>query len=67
MGAGTPNAMGLTPGNNFSISLSGDGEAELRGYWDQLADGGTVAMPLAKAPGATFSGCARTGSVSRGW
>ncbi len=43
--------MDLTPGgNNFSISLSGDDEAELRGYWDQLADGGTVAMPLEKAP-----------------
>ena len=26
-------------GNNFSVSLSGDDEAELRGYWDGLADG----------------------------
>ncbi|MDV2475420.1 VOC family protein [Rhodococcus zopfii] len=58
MGADTPNAMDLTPGNNFSISLSGDDEAELRGYWDQLADGGTVAMPLEKAPwGDIFGMC----------
>jgi PhnB protein len=34
----------------FSISLSGDDEAELRGYWDKLAEGGTITMPLEKAP-----------------
>ena len=37
----------VTPGSNFAVSLSGDDEA-LRGYWDGLADGGTVAMPLEK-------------------
>lgn len=31
---------------NISISLSGDDGAELRGYWDGLADGGHVDMPL---------------------
>jgi PhnB protein len=42
-------------GNNFSVSLSGDDEAELRGYWDKLADGATVTMPLERAPwGDTF-------------
>jgi PhnB protein len=36
------------PGDNIAISLSGDDEAELRGYWDKLSDGGTVTMPLEK-------------------
>ncbi|KUG57389.1 hypothetical protein AVL62_13225 [Serinicoccus chungangensis] len=31
---------------NVSLSLSGDDEAELRGYWDGLAQGGQVTMPL---------------------
>lgn len=35
-------------GNNFSVSLSGDDEAELRGYWDGLAEGGQVTLPLDK-------------------
>jgi PhnB protein len=55
MGADTPNSMKHTEGSNISISLSGDDEAELRGYWDKLAEGGTVIEPLAKAPwGDTF-------------
>jgi len=35
------------PGNNITISLSGDGD-ELHGYWEKLADGGQVTMPLEK-------------------
>ena len=35
-------------GGRFSISLSGDDEAELRGYFDKLSEGGTVTMPLEK-------------------
>jgi PhnB protein len=52
MGADTPNAMEYTPGSNYSVSLSGasEDEAELRGYWDKLGEGGTVGMPLEKAP-----------------
>ena len=58
MAADTPNGMDFTPGNNISVSLSGDDEAELRRYWDGLIDGGTVAMPLEKAPwGDTFGMC----------
>ena len=58
MGADTPNSMDYTPGNNFSVSLSGSDEAELRGYFDKLADGGTIAMPLEKAPwGDIFGVC----------
>jgi PhnB protein len=37
-----------SPGNGMSVSLSGDDENELRGYWDKLSDGGTVTVPLEK-------------------
>ena len=59
MASDTPNRMDYTPGNNFSISLSGEDEAELRGYWDKLSAGGSVTMPLGPAPwGDTFGMCA---------
>jgi PhnB protein len=48
MGADTPPGMEHNPGNNISVSLSGDSGDELRGYWERLTDGGTVAMPLEK-------------------
>lgn len=65
MVADTPNSMEYTPGNNYSVSLSGDDEAELRGYWDRPAEGGTVAMPLEKAPwGDTFGMCTDKFGVS---
>jgi PhnB protein len=35
------------PMAGFGVSLSGDDEA-LRGYWEKLADSGTVTMPLQK-------------------
>ena len=43
-----PGAGEFKPGNNFAVSLSGDDEAELRGYWDKLASGGTVTLELEK-------------------
>lgn len=55
MAADTPSSMEYKPGTTMSMSLSGDDEEELRGYWDKLAEGGTVTMPLEKAPwGDTF-------------
>ena len=58
MAADTPNSMEYTPATGISISLSGDDESTLRGYWDKLADGGTVTMPLERAPwGDTFGMC----------
>ena len=55
MASDTPNSMEYSPGARISMSLSGDDEAELRGYWDRLREGGQEAMPLAKAPwGDTF-------------
>ena len=59
MGADTPNGMEYDEGSRITISLSGEDEAELRGYYDKLADGGTVVMPLEKAPwGDHFGMCA---------
>ena len=58
MAADTPNKMEYRPGTNFSMSLSGDDEAQLRGYFEKLAEGGSVTMPLEKAPwGDTFGMC----------
>src|SRR5579884_2626003 len=55
MASDTPNRMEYRVGTNFSISLSGDNEAELRGYFEKLMAGGTITMPLEKAPwGDTF-------------
>ncbi len=58
MGADTPNSMSYTPGDNYSVSLSGEDEAELRRFWDGLSADGTIAMPLEQAPwGDTFGMC----------
>lgn len=50
MGADTPEGMELRPGSTISISLSGDDHDELSGYFDKLAEGGTVNEPLVQAP-----------------
>ncbi len=45
-------------GTNMSISLSGDNEEELTGYYNKLAEDGKVEEPLVKAPwGDTFGMC----------
>jgi len=49
MASDTPNRMEYRPGNNMSMSLSGDNEAELKAYFEKLSAGGMVAMPLEKA------------------
>jgi PhnB protein len=49
MAADTPDRMEYKPGNNFGMSLSGEDEDELKGYYEKLSAGGTVTMPLAKA------------------
>jgi PhnB protein len=55
MAADTPNGMEFHPGTHMSMSLSGDNEAELRGYFEKLSSGGMITMPLEKAPwGDTF-------------
>ena len=46
------------PGTNMSISLSGDNEEELTGYYNKLVVGGKEEQPLTKAPwGDTFGMC----------
>jgi PhnB protein len=58
MGADTPNSMDYSPGSTISVSLSGDDETELRSYYDKLSDGGTVTVPMEKAPwGDIFGMC----------
>jgi PhnB protein len=65
MGADTPNSMGYTPGDNYSVSLSGDDEAELRRFWEGLSAEGTVTMPLEPSPwGDIFGMCADKFGVS---
>ena len=48
MGADTPPGMEHKPGDNIAVSVSGDDADELRGYWDQLSEGGTVTVPMEK-------------------
>jgi PhnB protein len=48
MGSDTPPGMDASVSGGFAVSLSGDDEAELRGYWDKLSAGGEVTVPLEK-------------------
>jgi PhnB protein len=58
MASDTPNRMEYKPGTNFSMSLSGDNEAELKDYFEKLSAGGNITMPLEKAIwGDTFGMC----------
>jgi PhnB protein len=50
MASDTPNHMEYHAGANITMSLSGDNRDELAGYWAKLSEGGTIAMPLEKAP-----------------
>jgi PhnB protein len=41
-----------------AVSISGDDEAKLRGFWERLSEDGTVEMPFEPAPwGAVFGMC----------
>jgi PhnB protein len=46
MASDSPPGMPFQPGNTISISLSGDDEDDLRGYWEKLSGGGQVTMPF---------------------
>ncbi len=51
----TPSHMEYHEGARISISLSGENEEELQGFWDKLKEGASISMPLEKAPwGDTF-------------
>ncbi|WP_026875837.1 VOC family protein [Jiangella gansuensis] len=65
MASDTPNTMDYTPGTSHAVSLSGDDDARLRGYWEQLSAGGTVTVPLEQAPwGDSFGMCQDAFGVS---
>ncbi|MFG1830448.1 VOC family protein [Micromonospora chersina] len=48
MASDTPPGMEFTPGTTMAVSLSGDDADDLRRWWEQLAEGGNVTMPLEK-------------------
>ena len=50
MGSDTPASMQFTDGARVSVSLSGEDDATLSAYFSKLSEGGTVVMPLEKAP-----------------
>ena len=50
MGSDTPSSMPYAPPAGIAVSVSGDDEASLQGYWDKLADGGSVTMPFETPP-----------------
>jgi PhnB protein len=56
MAADTPSHMARNEsGSNIAVSLSGEDDDELTGYWTKLSDGATITVPLEKAPwGDTF-------------
>jgi PhnB protein len=58
MASDVPDGVPHQPGSAISISLSGDDEPTLRGYFDALVEGGTVIEPLERAPwGDQFGAC----------
>ena len=48
MGSDTPPGMDYQPASGVSISLSGDDDGDLRGWFEKLSAGGQVTMPLEK-------------------
>lgn len=59
MASDTPNSMEFNPGSRISMSLTGDNEAELRGYFEKLSEGGSITMPMEKAPWGDIFGMCR--------
>ena len=55
MASDIPKGWPYTQGMNVSISLSGDDETALKGYWDKLSEGAQIGQPMVKASwGDTF-------------
>jgi PhnB protein len=59
MGSDTPGHMDSSGGHSgFSVTINGDEEERLGGYFEKLSEGGTVTMPFGPAPwGAIFGMC----------
>ncbi len=58
MGSDAPEGFGppLTIGNNFSVSISTDSEAEADKLFNGLSAGGKISMPIGKAPWGSYFG-----------
>lgn len=56
MGGDWPSSQAFRSGDTVTICLSGDDESELRGYWDGLAKGASIGLPLEPAPWGDFYG-----------
>jgi PhnB protein len=61
MASDTPNSMEYTPGDNISVSLSGEAEDQttLTDYYNKLAEGGEITQPLVAAPWGDYFGMCR--------
>lgn len=46
MASDTPPGMPFEQGSSISMSISGDDANQMRGYFEKLADGGSVTMPM---------------------
>ena len=58
MASDLPPGMEHQPGNNITVSLSGDDGDELRRYWEALSADGNVVMPLERQMwGDDFGSC----------
>ncbi|RKS74066.1 PhnB protein [Motilibacter peucedani] len=58
MGADTPPGERFDTGSRISVTLSGDDGDDLRRWFDALAEGGTVAVPMGMQPwGDEFGMC----------
>jgi PhnB protein len=56
MGSDSPEDMETQPGGSISLSLSGNNETELRGYYEKLSANGQVILPLEMAPWGDYFG-----------
>ena len=56
MGSDAPEHIDTSGGHSgFAVTINGDEEDRLRGYFEKLSEGGTVTMPFGPAPwGAVF-------------
>ncbi|MDA2809138.1 VOC family protein [Nocardiopsis sp. RSe5-2] len=48
MGSDAPPGNEHRPGNDVSVSISGDDDEALRGFWERLSEGGDVQVPFEK-------------------
>ena len=62
-----PSRMGYDQGeNSFFVSLRGETVEEVTGYWEKLADGATVVVPVGRRAGLPPTECCGTVSASSG-